>query len=616
MAWSRVIDVALFNHYGNYQTKFAVDLDIGEENITGNYTPIKRRMVIYVTGGTVQDASVSGYIDGYRVYADGGTYSTDGTTVWEDSVNVYHDNDGTKYYSISGRVRFNNWGIEGSGTGGRQLTNIPRAAKITACVDFTDEDNPTISISNLGGFNMEGWLEPNPNSEHLATRTIPTNAKTYTWVLTDAERKQLRAKCTSNQCTIRVGLYSKDKAFVDYKDVKYDIINADPVFNTASFATQNNLTLADNLTIIKGYSTIKVTLGKATAQKEATIESYKVICGSVMKTGTEITYTLENVDDSIIRCYATDSRGNTTEKIINVTKYIDYVPITADLLEYERSDGGIGKGVTITFKGNLWVGNFGKLSNTITAQYFYKKRGATTWTQGTTAINPTVLANYTKTVSIRGDLGASGFDNAYDYDIKVIVSDRLSNDEVISIISKGQPHLDFCQYGIALGGRYDESVLVNGERDPLQIYSPKLDKMIAGAFLSMYDETTKEIKTIDGNVIGVGAFQYSTSEQWTGKYWLDGKKIYTKTITVPALKNADKTIAHNIGNIGDYRTTDFTNSYLKAGTNRYHLPRISRGNANQQVAVNITPTLLEIVVGTDAGFEGGYITIRYTCTDR
>lgn len=111
-------------------------------------------------------------------------------------------------------------------------------------------------------------------------------------------------------------------------------------------------------------------------------------------------------------------------------------------------------------------------------------------------------------------------------------------------------------------------------------------------------------------------FQYSTTEQWTGKYWIDGKKIYTKTLTVPSFKNADKLIPHNVANIGDYRTTDFANSYLKAGTSRYHLPRISRGNANQQVAVNVTLTQLEIVVGSDAGFDGGYVTIRYTCTNR
>ena len=27
-------------------------------------------------------------------------------------------------------------------------------------------------------------------------------------------------------------------------------------------------------------------------------------------------------------------------------------------------------------------------------------------------------------------------------------------------------------------------------------------------------------------------FKYSTDEQWTGEYWLDGKKIYCKVVSV------------------------------------------------------------------------------------
>lgn len=32
-------------------------------------------------------------------------------------------------------------------------------------------------------------------------------------------------------------------------------------------------------------------------------------------------------------------------------------------------------------------------------------------------------------------------------------------------------------------------------------------------------------------------FTYSTNEQWTGEYWIDGKKIYTKTLNIGALPN-------------------------------------------------------------------------------
>lgn len=38
--------------------------------------------------------------------------------------------------------------------------------------------------------------------------------------------------------------------------------------------------------------------------------------------------------------------------------------------------------------------------------------------------------------------------------------------------------------------------------------------------------------TITGALSNIDAYNhYSTSETWTGKYWIDGKKIYNKTIT-------------------------------------------------------------------------------------
>lgn len=48
----------------------------------------------------------------------------------------------------------------------------------------------------------------------------------------------------------------------------------------------------------------------------------------------------------------------------------------------------------------------------------------------------------------------------------------------------------------------------------------------------------------------VGPTNYSTTEQFTGKYWIDGKKIYTKVISCGALPDStEKLISHNISNI-------------------------------------------------------------------
>ena len=55
---------------------------------------------------------------------------------------------------------------------------------------------------------MECWLEPNPNGEHYAKRTLSGTSGTFTWELTNDERKQLREACKGKTCTIRIGLYS------------------------------------------------------------------------------------------------------------------------------------------------------------------------------------------------------------------------------------------------------------------------------------------------------------------------------------------------------------------------------------------------------------------------
>lgn len=46
-------------------------------------------------------------------------------------------------------------------------------------------------------------------------------------------------------------------------------------------------------------------------------------------------------------------------------------------------------------------------------------------------------------------------------------------------------------------------------------------------------------------------FKYSAEEQYTGSHWLDGKKIYQKTITWTSLAVGKSTIALNTPNIND-----------------------------------------------------------------
>lgn len=110
-------------------------------------------------------------------------------------------------------------------------------------------------------------------------------------------------------------------------------------------------------------------------------------------------------------------------------------------------------------------------------------------------------------------------------------------------------------------------------------------------------------------------FKYSTEEQFTGEYWIDGKKIYCKTIksSIPSLKNG---VSHGISNIGTYRAIDYNNSFWMVSTDMYY----PLSNYESSGAF-VTPKLISnttVKIGVGVNWESSsntvYLTIRYTKT--
>ncbi|WP_304580260.1 hypothetical protein, partial [Thomasclavelia cocleata] len=399
------------------------------------------------------------------------------------------------------------------------LPLIPRQAKITNLpAIFNDEENPWFDYTNPANWELKAWLEPNPNGQHLCERTFRGTGGRYTWSLTEAERKQLRQACKGNSCTIRIGLYSNGTTWASYHDRTFIIKDPMPTAGTPTWESTNHLDLADKDTVIKGYSSIEVTIPEAIPVKEATIKQYKVIAGDKIVSGTSSgVFKLENINDSIIKVYVEDSRGNTVEKILNISNYKQYTPPVITTLSLERAKGGIGSNVTLSYKGIFWNNNFGKASNGVTAQHYYKEQGAGTWIQGSTAIPPKVFRSdeFNGEYEIRGDLEANGFDVGKNYDIKLIATDKLASAEKTTILTSGIPNMAIHRNGVAFGAFYDSDV-----GGPLQV---------------------------EGR--NIANFTYSLEEQWTGEYWLDGKKIYTKTVTVN-FNDGPNTTPHGIENFG------------------------------------------------------------------
>lgn len=112
---------------------------------------------------------------------------------------------------------------------------------------------------------------------------------------------------------------------------------------------------------------------------------------------------------------------------------------------------------------------------------------------------------------------------------------------------------------------------------------------------------------------------YSLEEQWTGKHWIDGRKIYQKTINLGSLPgNTSKTVPHNITNYS--RLISAESIYWDTNITNYVLPYIGGD-------VLASPSSITIKFGKDGIFLRSfhqayanrgqvYSTIRYVCTDR
>ena len=135
---------------------------------------------------------------------------------------------------------------------------------------------------------------------------------------------------------------------------------------------------------------------------------------------------------------------------------------------------------------------------------------------------------------------------------------------------------------------------------------------------AMIDETVALIPASDG-------INYSLEEQWTGRYWVDGKKIYQKTINVPGTLGATlKSIEHNIPNI-ERIVRQETSSYglsQASGEVMFHLsPTVSSYVKTGEPAgtyIGFTKTHIKYLAGASGAHYSSHINtaLQYTCTDR
>lgn len=339
--------------------------------------------------------------------------------------------------------------------------------RLTSAPDFNDEQVPTIAFTNTAGYRINARLEfagTNIRRDNIS------NTGSYSFNLTDAERKLLRQKCTGNSLTVRFVIATcvsgTTEAYWSYVDKTMTLINANPTFTEFAFEDVNPTTLAltgNNQDVILGYSNVKATIStanKAKANKEATMKKYRFNSIEQAYSDTDnVTITSNKVNAGEFIVYAIDSRNNSTSKTKFARNTISYKDIIKNNIVINRVDG-ISEQVNLKISGKYTDVNFGTVQNGIIyAKYRFKStETGSNWSEYIDLNIVSQNGNFSYDGEIKGDTEAFGFDINKSYQIEVLIKDNLSKAEFTAILGSGIPNLAFHKNGVSVMGKYDESV--------------------------------------------------------------------------------------------------------------------------------------------------------------
>lgn len=403
----------------------------------------------------------------WTLYSEGGSsnyYSTGPTTVKINGVEVYnkdrvsfsshafpaakgqvsgeltvtHNSDGKKSISVSLATAIYTSSVT-TNSGTWKLDNIPRYATITSATNFTDIQNPTITYSNPAGTNvtsLEAYISLTSGGSSLTSlKSIPLTGTSYTFNLTEAERNLLRqATTTSNTRTVYFVIATEisGNTFYEEKSATLTIVNANPTFNVAYLDTNSTTTAitGNNQQIIQNRSTLQLNITNATALKYATLSSASVNINGAVTTqsisGSSLTLNIGTLDVSnnlTVPVTITDSRDNSTT--INLTIQVLSWSLPSAIISLQRLNNYYATT-------NLTVdANYSSLDNknTITIQYQIKKVSDTSYGSLTT-IQDNVQTQFTA-------------DNTYEWNVRVVLTDRIGTSSYILKLGKGIPIVYF-----------------------------------------------------------------------------------------------------------------------------------------------------------------------------
>ena len=490
-----------FNTTGYDGRYLKFEWSVKSQSVENNSSIISWTLKGAGTGGSswYRSGNFKVVINGTTVYSSATRIQLyNGTLVASGNVTIPHNSDGNKSFSASAEAGIYTVAVNCRGSASFTLPTINRYAKISSVVNFTDEGTPKVNFSNPNNSKLKITLKA---GSYTITRDNVTASSSYTFSLTTSERNSLRAQTPNSNSiavTYGVGTYiGSSVANTDTKNATMSIVNAKPTIGALTYQDTNNTTVAitgDNQEIIRNKSTVSFNIASLTALKSATLKSCKVTINGVDYPATVSGSSMSNINlnigtiNSSITLYAyvtlTDSRDNVTEANIPIYM-LDWVKPTA-IIKTQRENNFYND--TDLYVNALYSGLDNK--NTITIQYQYKKVSDSSYS---------ALATMQDEATVTLNL-----DNAYQWNIRVIVSDLLGSNTYNLTVDVGIPIVFFDRQLKATGFN-----CLPDKANAFMSEGLALDDLVYIGSEVLYDEF---ISSVAGTTTILGSYNYQMLE--------------------------------------------------------------------------------------------------------
>ena len=472
-------------------------------------------------------------INGSTVYSSSTRIQLyDGTLVASGNYTMTHDTAGNKTFSASAEAGIYTVAVNCSGSGSFTLPQIARAAQITSAPNFTDIQNPTINYQNSAGNSvttLQACISLTGSTDNISYRDIPKTGTSYTFQLTEAERNVLRA-AAPNSNTLSVIFYIKTiisgQTYYETATRTMTIVDAAPTMGNPTYQDSNSTTVAiteNNQKIIQKHSSLTIAIPAATAQKYATITKYQVTINGVTReqaAAGNMNWGVLDVSSNITATVkAIDSRGNSVTKSMQISIEAwqqPYAVISCSRENNFYTDTVLNVSPTVSSLSG---------KNSVTIQEQHKK---TTDSSYSTLVN--VPASTDTTIQL---------DNLFDWNLKIIVSDRLASTTYNITVQKGMPIVYYDRLKSSTGFNCFPT-----KENSVESQGLALDDVIYIGSQQLYDRYDF---TAEGTVSLLGAYDYRLIEGIFNGFTIPDAYEKAYRLTAQITTNNSNQISADIG---------------------------------------------------------------------